>query len=227
MTHPVFNAVLAGAFCALATTAPAQSPDYMIEDCKLASQQFYQEFEAQTQATYEGQRTDKTHAVNGTIMLETRSAYFSCSYNAAGDTLVEFFAEQKSWPAFVRGEGSPYQSGGSASSSSSSSSGGVTTERVRFAAGASSADIPAQLGAGMRVRYQLGARNGQFLDVQVSPSNAPLNYRILNPDGSALLDELSIDKPYRGQLWQSGDHMVEVINRSGGTVQFNVFVGIE
>jgi hypothetical protein len=225
MTQTILRALLAGAVASIAGAGLAQSPDYMIEDCKLASQQFYQDFDARTEATYEGQRTDGTHAVNGTIYLETRSTYFSCSYNAKGDTLVEFFADQKSWPDFVRGAGSPHQAGGGGSSSSSSQK--VTTERVRFPSGSSSAEFPAQLPPGMTVRYQLGARNGQFLDVSVSPANAPLTYRILNPDGSALLDELPLDKPYRGQLWQSGDHVVEVINRTGSTVPFDIYFGIE
>jgi hypothetical protein len=142
-----------------------------------------------------------------------------------GDTLVEFFADQKSWTDFARGGGSPHQAGGSGSSSSSSQK--ITTERVRFPSGSSSTEFPAQLPPGMTVRYQLGARNGQFLDVSVSPGNAPLTYRILNPDGSALLDELPLDKPYRGQLWQSGDRVVEVINRTGSTVPFDIYFGIE
>jgi hypothetical protein len=103
----------------------------------------------------------------------------------------------------------------------------VSTERVRFALGASSTEFPAQLPPGMTVRYQIGARNGQFLDVNISPSSAPITYRILNPDGSALLDELPVGTPYRGQLWQSGDHAVEVINRTGSTVPFDIFFGIE
>ena len=223
MKHTTLMALATAVFTATGGIASAQSPDYMIEDCRLSSQQFYQDFEARTEAKYEGQRTDGTHAVNGTIYLETRSTYFSCSYNAAGDTLVEFFAEQKSWPKFVRGEGSPYQAGGTGSSSSQT----VSTERVRFPAGSSSAQFPAQLPPGMTVRYQLGAKKNQFLDVQISPSNAPLTYRIINPNRTALLDELSIDRPYRGQLWQSGDHVVEVINRTGSTVQFNIYFGIE
>jgi hypothetical protein len=89
-------------------SAMAQSTEYMIEDCKNSSQIFFQDFEARSEAKYEGQRTDGTHAVNGTIYLENRSAYFSCSYNAKGDTLVEFFTEGKSWPDFVKGKGSPY-----------------------------------------------------------------------------------------------------------------------
>jgi hypothetical protein len=79
----------------------------------------------------------------------------------------------------------------------------------------------------MRVRYQLGARNGQFLDVNFAGVGGQLQYRIVNPDGSALLDAISVGIPYRGQLWQSGDHVVEVINRSGSTVNFQVYFEIE
>ena len=222
MTQPVVRFLLAGALGAAGSLALAQSPDYMIEDCNLASRQFYGAYEARSEAKYEGQRTDGTHAINGTIYLEDRSAYFSCSYNAGGTALVEFFAEQKSWPDFVRGGGSPY-----AGSSGSAPAQSVTTERVRFTAGATSADFPAQLPPGMTVRYQLGAQKNQFLDVRVSPASAPLQYRILNPDGTALLDALPVDKPYRGQLWQSGDHVVEVINRTGATVPFDIYFGIE
>jgi hypothetical protein len=105
--------------------AVAQSPDYMIEDCRLASWQFYLDFQARSEAKYEGQRTDGTHAVNGTIYLENRSADFSCSYNADGTTLLEFFAEKKSWPDFVRGGGSPYKAGASDGLASGVDVGGV------------------------------------------------------------------------------------------------------
>ena len=117
MKSIVLRALVIGSVSASSGITFAQSPEYMIEDCRLASQQFYQDFEARSEASYEGQRTDGTHAVNGTIYLETRSTFFSCSYNAKGDTLVEFFAEQKSWPDFVRGGGSPYKASGGGSAS--------------------------------------------------------------------------------------------------------------
>lgn len=88
--------------------AMAASPDYMMENCRNSSQIFFQDFEARAKTKYEGQRTDGTHAVNGTIYLETRSEDFQCSFNKKGDTMVDFFAEGRSWPAFVRGEGSPH-----------------------------------------------------------------------------------------------------------------------
>ena len=63
----------------------------------VASQGFYQAFDARSETYYEGQRTDGTHAVNGST---TRGQTFQCSFNAAGTHVV-------SW----------YQSGGSHQSS--------------------------------------------------------------------------------------------------------------
>jgi hypothetical protein len=68
----------------------------------------FQVYGARTDVKYEGQRADDTHAVNGTIHLETGSEDFQCTYNAAGDTLVDFHAEGKSQPTFVKGGGSPH-----------------------------------------------------------------------------------------------------------------------
>ncbi len=93
-----------------ANGAIAASTDYMMEDCQYSSQVFFQDFEARSDVKYEGQRVDGTHAVNGTIYLETRSEDFQCSYNPAGNTLVDFYAEGKSQPNFVKGGGSPHMS---------------------------------------------------------------------------------------------------------------------
>jgi hypothetical protein len=88
----------------------------MVEDCGNNAQIFFQDFEARTEAKYQGQRVDGTHAVNVTIYLETRSEGVQCSYDAAGSTLLDFIAEGRSQPAFVAGGGSPHMSGpGSAS----------------------------------------------------------------------------------------------------------------
>ena len=76
----------------LANSALAASHEYMMEDCRNSSQIF----EARSEPKYEGQRVDGTHAVNGTIYLETRSEDCQCPYNAAGDTLVDFYARRES-----------------------------------------------------------------------------------------------------------------------------------
>lgn len=108
-----------------------------------------------------------------------------------------------------------------------SAQGTTATERVQFASGASSADINDGLTPGSSTRFVLGAREGQFLDVSVTATGEGLVYRILNPDGSLLLDPVASTQPYRGQLWQSGDHVVEVINRGQADISYTLYVAID
>ncbi|MEZ5811619.1 MAG: SH3 domain-containing protein [Rhizobiaceae bacterium] len=105
--------------------------------------------------------------------------------------------------------------------------GGTDTVRVRFSAGSSGAVYSGRLSPGGSTRYVLNARDGQFLDVRVGSAAAVVSYQIFNPDGSFLLDQISASKPYRGQLWQSGDHVIEVINRGGRTASYDVTFGIQ
>lgn len=100
------------------------------------------------------------------------------------------------------------------------------TERVSFDSGSSGTQMTAVLDPGTSVRYVLGAREGQFLNVDVKSQGGALDYRIVNPDGSNLLDLIASDTPYEGQLWQSGDHMVEVSNSGAQPVTFDIGIGI-
>lgn len=116
---------------------------------------------------------------------------------------------------------------GSGSMDGGSISGDNTgTERVKFAAGATGAEIDGRLPPGNSLRYVLGAKKNQFLNVGVSAENG-VEYQIFNPDGTFLLEQMPASKRYRGQLWQSGDHVVEVINRGKAEAVFTVNVSIE
>lgn len=98
--------------------------------------------------------------------------------------------------------------------------------RVEFDAGASGTVMSATLAPGAVVSYVLGARNGQFLNVDVNSYGGALDYQIFNPDGSRLLDLISSDTPYQGQLWQSGDHVIDVVNSGAQPVTFDIGIGI-
>lgn len=105
---------------------------------------------------------------------------------------------------------------------------GMTTQqRVQFERGTSGAELTGSLAPGGSAQYILGAQNEQFLYVRVAPRNGALDYVIRNPDGSELLGLMTADREYRGQLWQTGDHIVEVLNRGGAAVDYNVIFGIE
>jgi hypothetical protein len=97
---------------------------------------------------------------------------------------------------------------------------------VEFAKGSNGAAYEGSLAPGGSTRYVLGAKANQFLDVRIGDETGPLDYSIWNPDGTALLDMIPSATPYRGQLWQSGDHVVEIVNRTdretGYRVEFQI-----
>ncbi|WP_270732781.1 hypothetical protein [Shimia sp. Alg240-R146] len=100
------------------------------------------------------------------------------------------------------------------------------TQRVQFDKGTSGSAMSATLKPNTTVRYILGASDGQFLNVDVASHGGALDYSIENPDGSMLLDLISSDRPYEGQLWQSGDHVIGVVNAGSQPVTFDIGIGI-
>ncbi len=117
--------------------------------------------------------------------------------------------------------------GGGAMAGSGNAEPTTNTQQVRFKPGTSGTEITASLSSGSSTRYVLGAKDGQFLYVRVAPKSGSLGYLIYNPDGSALLDFMTPDKEYRGQLWQSGDHVIEVVNNGSTDASYNVIFGID
>lgn len=101
------------------------------------------------------------------------------------------------------------------------------TRQVRFEAGTTGTQVSGSLTPGSSTRFVLGASEGQFLDVRLTPQSGSLGYLIFNPDGSALLDFMTPDKAYRGQLWQSGDHVIEVVNNGSSDASYMVEFEIE
>jgi hypothetical protein len=116
---------------------------------------------------------------------------------------------------------------GSGAMAGTSGSRGAGTERVAFARGSTGAELTGSLLPQDSRRYLLGAKDGQNLYVRVAANGPNMTYVIYNPDGSVLLDEVSAAQEYRGQLWQSGDHIVEVYNLSNGEQSYRVIFGIE
>lgn len=102
----------------------------------------------------------------------------------------------------------------------------TVTEHVRFDPGTSGTELTATLTPGSSVRYVLGAKKGQNLYVRVAAKGHDIHYQIFNPDGSFLLEQMTSTKEYRGELWQSGEHVIEVINRGGSSTSYNVIFGI-
>lgn len=104
-------------------------------------------------------------------------------------------------------------------------SGSAPTVRVRFAPGTDGIELTGTLRRGETRRYLLNARNGQELYFRLAANGADMVWRFLNPDGS-LNDQAPANREYRGSLWQRGDHVMEVVNRSGRSQTYNVIFGI-
>ena len=103
--------------------------------------------------------------------------------------------------------------------------GQTTTVTVRFPPGGTGTELREQFAPGATRRYVLNARAQQFLYFRLASGDPGMSWRIQNPD-STLLDQASAAREYRGQLWQSGNHVIEVINRSNRTQTYNVIFGI-
>lgn len=105
--------------------------------------------------------------------------------------------------------------------------GGTSTIRVTFVPGTSGTNFTDSLKPGASRRYVLGARAGQQFYFRLDANGPGMSYQIFNPDKSFLLGRIAAANEYRGQLWQSGDHVVEVINRGSGTRSYQAAISIE
>lgn len=193
---------------ALAFAAPASAQsgnEYMRHECERVAQQFYRDYEAGSNTTL-SRRTDRTYGVNGEMYLENRSGIFACSFAADGRTMVQFYADGAQHNGYLPGAGATRQ------------------VRVRFSPGSSQTTLTASVAGGHSVRYVLNARARQDLYARIQGSG--LNYRIINPDSTTLLDPTSTNREYRGQLWQSGDHIIEVINNGSSSRYFTATFSI-
>lgn len=187
-------ACLAAAFAVAATPAVAQGRvSDMLADCQFEAAKRLGGDVADTTVTYENQRVDGTHAVNGTIGLAGRTARFQCSFAADRVTLVAFWSD--AGPA----QRPPH--GGATSAGS---------HTVRFAAGATNTTATGRLGSEEAATYVLGARDGQFLTVSLRPDNRDTYMIVYVPGGDILYESSQAGNEYYGQLYRTGDHRVEV-----------------
>ncbi len=118
----------------------------------------------------------------------------------------------------VGGEGASADDGGSAMAGAAPREPVQGTLRVQFAPGSSGASYTGSLGSGDALTYVLNARDGQFLTVDFQARTEYLDFIIYVPSGDILDQGSQGGFQYYGQLYQSGDHRVEVFyNGNQGT----------
>ncbi len=208
--------LVVAAVATFASSAEANTPARMMQECRARAHEVLHTRLPNIETKYEGQRTDGTHAVNGTAWIRGRSETFQCSFNPRGRRIINFIVNQP-------GGNNP---GGGASGADEREP--ITSEeRVRFPSGQSGTEFQAELGSGDSVRYLLNARKGQFLYVRVATRNPRTYFNIFTPDGNTLYESVRAGNEYRGQLWLNGDHVIEVSNRSQRRAKFTVIFGIQ
>jgi hypothetical protein len=101
-------------------------------------------------------------------------------------------------------------SAGDLSADSSNMQAASTPVRIRFDRGATSAVVSGTLPANSSIRYVLGARAGQLMDVQLSPPEGA-RLSVTTTSGRALAPSIgSSSTGFRGYLPRSGDYWIEV-----------------
>lgn len=103
--------------------------------------------------------------------------------------------------------------------------GGTRTVNVRFPSGTTGTELRDEIAPGGSIRFVLGARNGQMLYTRVAGDG--LEYQIFLPNGHSLQSLVSAAQEYRGQLFMSGDHVIEVINRTNRLQSLNIIMSAE
>jgi hypothetical protein len=50
---------------------------------------------------------------------------------------------------------------------------------------------------------------------------------VFNPDGSFMVEQTPASQLLRNQLWQDGEHVIEVINRGNQNVSYTLWVSVD
>ena len=96
-------AVLCSSSSALAGNTPENTPDGMVDECRSRAVSIFGAQYERVQATYEGERTDGTHAVNGSVDVRGPET-FQCSYQPGG---WEYTFHINTPSSAARADGSP------------------------------------------------------------------------------------------------------------------------
>ncbi|MGB7205313.1 MAG: lysozyme inhibitor LprI family protein [Anderseniella sp.] len=75
---------------ALAGSGGNANPGRMMAICRDRAVHVFHIRAGDVETKYEGQRTDGTHAVNGTVFIRRHNETFQCSFNSSGSQIVQF-----------------------------------------------------------------------------------------------------------------------------------------
>ena len=86
----IVSAASVAAGISFSPEAHARTPERMMQECRVRAGEVLRTRLPNIETKYEGQRTDGTHAVNGTARFDGRTTTFQCSFNRPGTQIVNF-----------------------------------------------------------------------------------------------------------------------------------------
>lgn len=196
----------------LAVAAQARTPDRMMQDCRVRAHEVLHARMPDIETKYEGQRTDGTHAVNGTAWMRGRQETFQCSFDRRGREIVQFVVNK------------PTESHGATQLPETEPQ--TRTENVRFR-NDNSQEFDGRLNSGDSVRYVFRGGNRKFLHVHLTTRNHRTYFNIFTPDGRTLYESARAGNDYRGQLWLDGEHIVQVYNVSPRPAPYAILLELQ
>lgn len=198
-----------------ASAVHAQAPERMMQECRIRAHEVLHTRLPDIETKYEGQRTDGTHAVNGTAFVRGRTETFQCSFGPRGRRIVQFVVNHPSHGQDGQASQLPERE--------------PTTRTVELQIDRETrgTEVRDRLGSGDSVRYILRGRNRQFLYVHLVSRNPRVYFNIFRPDNGTLYESAIAGNEYRGQLFLNGEHVIEVYSRSPRAADFNLVVGVE
>jgi hypothetical protein len=104
---------------------------------------------------------------------------------------------------------------------------GGTTERIRFAPGATAATVYGSTSAIEPKRYVLEAGGGQTMSVALNVDNLNAYITVLNPNGENMAGADGPIHTWTGVLPFNGDYVIEVLNPGTGLANFDLTVTIQ
>lgn len=210
-----FLAIASALASAITTTTAvaAATPEIMMQQCRIRAHEIMQVRLPDVETKYEGQRTDGTHAVNGTAWLRGRLETFQCSFDRSGRDIVNFVVNQPS-------------EGPRADTAPERGEPVTREERVRFRDD-NSQEFSDKLNSGDSVKYVFRGGNRKFLHVNLATRSHRIYFNIFTPDGQTLYESARAGNDYRGQLWLDGEHIVEVYNIGSRSDPFSVLLELQ
>ena len=93
-THQIFIAIAMSTAFTCVDAVAAATPEVMMAQCRSRAAKAFRARLPDVETKYEGQRTDGTHAINGTAIFRGQTKTFQCSFDRAGQRIVRFIVNR-------------------------------------------------------------------------------------------------------------------------------------